>query len=139
MLRESYLAVFRETVHTARDTLGYELPDYIEHYVIALLADRIDRTDWEPEQSFAHALYECQNSRTAKQLGDTCLWLTGVFPTYRQHRGMTRRYYCTIGASAYSSVHTELFDTLSVQFDTVSRFINCAVNGEDTLGIEFTL
>jgi hypothetical protein len=67
----------------------------------------------------------------AKTLGDTCLFVTGIFPNY----GIDVNYYSDIGKTSYSTVantlNGELFSTLSVHFDIVRDFINCIPNKRD--------
>ena len=84
----------------------------------------MDRSDFLPRRSFAESLLTIRNTRTAKQLGDTCLFVTGVFPNY----GIDRNYYISIGQSAYTRIDTELFNTVSVHFATIADFINVCVN-----------
>ncbi len=123
-MQDAYVAVFQDVVSTAREQTGIEFPLHIEHYVVALLAEHVDRSDFLPRRSFAESLLTIRNTRTAKQLGDTCLFVTGVFPNY----GIDRNYYISIGQSAYTRIDTELFNTVSVHFATIADFINVCVN-----------
>jgi hypothetical protein len=122
-MHDAYHSTFARIVNDTREQTGIELPMHIEHYVVVLLAKHIDATDFLPKPTFAQALYSIRTSTDAKQLGDACLFTTGVFPSYKQ-----KRYIVHIGASAYSSIRTELFETLSEHFDYVSNFINVTVN-----------
>ena len=119
------MTAFTELVSNTRTETGVELPMLVEHYVVALLADHVDKNTFLPEHSFAESLMTIRNSRTAKELGDTCLFVTGVFPNY----GIDRDYYIGIGQSAYTRIDTELFNTVSVNFATISDFINVCVRG----------
>ena len=119
------MTAFTELVSNTRTETGVELPMLVEHYVVALLADHVDKNTFLPEHSFAESLMTIRNSRTAKELGDTCLFVTGVFPNY----GIDRDYYISIGQSAYTRIDTELFNTVSVNFATISDFINVCVRG----------
>ena len=127
-MQDAYVAVFQDVVSTAREQTGIEFPLHIEHYVVALLAEHVDRADFLPKNSFAESLLTVHNSRTAKELGDTCLFVTGVFPNY----GIDRDYYISIGQTAYTRIYTELFNTVSVHFATISDFINVCVRGNRT-------
>ena len=127
-MQDAYVAVFRDVVSTAREQTGIEFPLHIEHYVVALLAEHVDRSDFLPKSSFAESLLTINNSRTAKELGDTCLFVTGVFPNY----GIDRNYYISMGQSAYTRIDTELFNTVSAYFPTISDFINVCVHGCET-------
>ena len=124
-MQDAYVTAFTELVSNTRTETGVELPMLVEHYVVALLADHVDKNTFLPERSFAETLMTIRNSRTAKELGDTCLFVTGVFPNY----GIDRDYYISIGQSAYTRIDTELFNTVSVNFATISDFINVCVRG----------
>jgi hypothetical protein len=67
----------------------------------------------------------------AKTLGDTCLFVTGIFPDY----GIDIKYYSDIGKTSYDAVshnlNPELFSTLSQHFDYVREFINYIPNKRD--------
>ena len=127
-MQDAYVTAFTELVSNTRTETGVELPMLVEHYVVALLAEHVDKNDFLPERSFAESLMTVHNSRTAKELGDSCLFVTGVFPNY----GIDRDYYISIGQSAYTRIDTELFNTVSVHFATISDFINVCVRGNRT-------
>lgn len=123
-MQDAYVQVFADCVRNTRLQTGIELPEHIEHYAVALLAVHVDRADFLPRTTFAEALYTIRNAHTAKQLGDTCLFLTGVFPEY----GVNRRYYSDIGRTAYSSIELELFQDITHSFDVIQTLINCTVS-----------
>ena len=127
-MQDAYVAVFQDLVSTAREQTGIEFPLHIEHYVVALLAQHVDRADFLPKSSFAESMLTIHNSRTAIELGDSCLFVTGVFPNY----GIDRSYYMSIGQSAYTRIDTELFNTVSVHFPTIADFIQVCVHGCET-------
>ena len=122
------MTAFTELVSNTRTETGVELPMLVEHYVVALLAEHVDKNDFLPANSFAESLMTIRNSRSAKELGDSCLFVTGVFPNY----GIDRDYYMSIGQSAYTRIDTELFNTVSAYFPTISDFINVCVHGCET-------
>lgn len=123
-MHDAYHSTFARIVDDTRKQTGYELPMHIEHYVVVLLATSVDNTDFLPKPTFAQALYSIRTSTDAKQLGDACLFVSGVFPNYRTQR----RYIRDVGTTAYASIHTELFEDLSKYFVYVSDFIDVAVN-----------
>jgi len=125
-MQDAYVQVFADCVRNTRLQTGIELPEHIEHYAVALLAVHVDRADFLPKTTFAQALYNISNARTAKELGDTCLFVTGVFPEY----GVNRRYYTDIGRTAYSSIELELFRDIAHSFDVVQTLINCTVSSQ---------
>lgn len=126
-----FVSAFYELAVHARKTHGFELPTDIEHYVVLLLADHVDRPEWMPEDSFAESYFKIHNSSSAKELGDECLFLCGVFPEYTKRHGLDTEYYANIGISSYRRVgrdlRRELFEDLGTHFNTVSTFINCTV------------
>jgi len=128
-MKDEYTSAFYDIVKEASETTGYQLPIEIESYVVMLLADKIDKPNFLPEQTFAEELLALKQPYrlTAKELGDTCLFVTGVFPEY----GISIEYYSNIGKSSYSiattNLHTELFDSLSTNFDFIRKFINLSI------------
>jgi hypothetical protein len=125
-MQDAYVSVFADCVRSTRLQTGIELPEHIEHYAVALLAVHVDRVDFLPRTTFAQALYSIRNARTAKELGDTCLFVTGVFPEY----GVNRRYYSDIGKTAYSTIELELFRDITHSFDAIQTLINCTVSNQ---------
>ena len=125
-MQDAYVQVFADCVRNTRLQTGIELPEHIEHYAVALLAVHIDRPDFLPHTTFGQALHNISNARTAKELGDTCLFVTGVFPKY----GVNRRYYTDIGKTAYSTIELELFRDITHSFDTIQTLINCTVTNQ---------
>ena len=125
-MQDAYVSVFADCVRSTAQQTGIELPEHIEHYAVALLAVHVDRADFLPKTTFAQALYSIRNARTAKELGDTCLFVTGVFPEY----GVNRRYYSDIGKTAYSTIELELFRDITHSFDAIQTLINCTVTNQ---------
>ena len=128
-MRDEYTSAFYGVVKEASETTGYQLPIEIESYVVMLLADKIDKPNFLPEKSFAESLLALKRPYrlTAKELGDTCLFVTSVFPEY----GISVRYYSDIGINSYTliqqNMHTSLFETLATRFDFIRHFINIAI------------
>lgn len=129
-MKDEYTSAFYDIVKEASETTGYQLPIEIESYVVMLLADKIDKPNFLPETTFAESLLALKQPYrlTAKELGDTCLFVTGVFPEY----GISVDYYSNIGKSSYTMIHegmnTELFRLLATRFDFIREFINLTVN-----------
>ena len=123
-MKDFYQSAFYGLVKETQETSGYTLPVELESYVVMLLADKVDKPNFLPETSFAESYLELRNSRDAKSLGDNCLFVTGVFPTY----GIDIDYYIGIGQSSYNRIsygmNKELFDSLSIHFRFLRKFIN---------------
>lgn len=128
-MKDAYVDAFRSVVKETQEQTGYELPEVVECYVVMLLAYNLDRPNFLPERSFAEAYLKLKHpaQHSAKELGDACLFVSGVFPLYGRKHGLTRRYYNDIGASSYEIVsrytNLDLFTVLSHQFDFISQFI----------------
>ena len=128
-MKDAYRVAFYDVVKDTQINTGYNLPEELEAYVVMLLAHFIDRPDYLPEQSFAESYLKLRRSSglSAKELGDTCLFVTGVFPTYGSKHGLNRRYYQDIGIGSYEMVaevmHPTLFTQLATHFHFLSDFI----------------
>lgn len=133
-MKDAYTEVFYDIVQETQYKTGYDLPENIEAYVVMLLAHYIDRPNFLPENSFAEAYLKIRRpaNYSAKELGDTCLFITGMFPTYGRKHGLNRKYYQDIGIGSYEMVaeimNGELFKTLATHFVFVSDFIEITVH-----------
>ena len=133
-MKDAYRIAFYDVVKETQAKTGYDLPEHLEAYVVMLLAYNIDRSDFLPEESFAQAYLRLKQpaSLSAKELGDTCLFVTGVFPTYGHKHGLNRRYFQDIGIGSYEMVaevmHPDLFSQLATHFHFLSDFIEVTVN-----------
>lgn len=133
-MKDAYRIAFFDVIKETQARTGYELPENLEAYVVMLLSHFIDRPDYLPETTFAQAYLQLKRpaGMTAKQLGDTCLFVTGVFPSYGRKHGLNRRYFQEIGIGSYEMVaevmHTELFSQLATHFNFLSDFIEVTVN-----------
>lgn len=130
-MKDEYVSAFYDVVQETRKHTGIELPETIEHYVVILLANHMDNPNFLPTKSFAQTFLQMSRTSDAKALGDTCLFVTGLFPDY----GIDVKYYSDIGKTSYDAVshnlNPELFSTLSQHFDYVREFINYIPNKGD--------
>ena len=126
-MKDAYVDAFRGIVVETRNKTGIELPEPVEIYVIMLLANFLDRPNFLPDSSFAETQLKLKNSRSAKELGDVCLFLTGVFPQYGSRYGIDTGYYVGIGSNSYQmaarTLNYQTFQLLSEHFDYVRQFI----------------
>jgi len=133
-MNDAYRLAFYNVVKETQAKTGYELPEHLEAYVVMLLAHHVDRPDFLPEETFAQAYLKLSRPAdySAKELGDTCLFVTGVFPTYGKKHGLNRRYFQKIGIGSYEMVaevmHTDLFAQLADHFDFLSDFIEVSTH-----------
>ena len=132
-MKDFYQSAFYGLVKETQETSGYTLSVELESYVVMLLADKVDKPNFLPETSFAESYLELRNSRDAKSLGDNCLFVTGVFPTY----GIDIDYYIGIGQSSYNRIsygmNKELFDSLSIHFRFLRKFINLTTSYDSSV------
>lgn len=107
---EKFSAVL-DSVHTFR------VYPKIKVYMSVLLADHVEKTDFFVEP-FGLRYMSLTSSSTAKELGDNCLVIAGIFPGYRC---MPNRYYVEIGSGSYSmaanETGSEIFGSLAENFD----------------------
>ena len=130
-MKDAYHEAFFDVVKETQAITGMELPHHVEAYIVMLLSDFVDRNDIPPELTFAEMFLTIQNKQQAKQLGDTCLFVAGAFPTLKAKHGINRRYYQDIGSTSYemaSAMNEQLFPTLARHFVFLSEFIEVTVN-----------
>ena len=137
-MKTEYTNAFFDVVRETKETHGYDLPVELESYIVFLLAEHIDKPNFLPQETFAQAYLKLERPYTqnAKQLGDVCLFVTGVFPSYGQNKGLNISYYSNIGKSSYSMakeyLNIDLFDSLSIHFDFLRNFIDTSINKRKT-------
>ena len=125
-MNDAYTSALFDVVKDTSVKYGYDLPKPIEAYVVMLLATHVDRPDFLPKDAFGTTLLQLKSSAEAKELGDTCLFVAGVFPTIGERKGLKRRYYQDIGSTSYemaSDMNIDLFPVLARHFVFLSNFI----------------
>ena len=130
-METTYYSVFYDVVKDTQSTTGTDLPHDVEAYVVGLLSSFVKRNDIPPESAIAEMFLKIKTTNQAKQLGDTCLFVSGVFPNFKKRAGINRRYFQDIGATSYEiarPINTELFPTISQHFVFLSEFIETAVD-----------
>ena len=131
-MNDAYTSALFDVVKETSATRGYDLPEPIEAYVVMLLTNFVDKPNFLPKDAFGTTLLQLKTSNEAKQLGDTCLFVAGVFPNIGERKGLKRRYYQDIGSTSYEMVaevqNPELFSTLATHFNFLSEFIEVTVS-----------
>jgi len=130
-MKDAYNIAFYEVVKDSQAKTGYQLPHTVEAYIVMLLSDFVDRDDFPPDTSFAEMFFSVKDTKQAKELGDICLFVSGVFPKLKARHGINRRYYQDIGSTSYemaSDMNLELFPVLAKHFVFLSEFIEVTVN-----------
>ncbi len=100
-MKDAYVDAFYDVVKHTQTKHGYELPHHVEAYIVMLMTDFVDRDDVPPDASFAEMFLSLRDKQQAKQLGDTCLFVSGAFPKYKAKYGINRKYYQDIGSTSY--------------------------------------
>ena len=137
-MKTEYTNAFYRIVCETKETYGYDLPIELESYIVFLLASHLDKPDFLPKSTFAESYLKLERSskQNAKELGDTCLFVTGVFPNYAKNKGLDIDYYSNIGKSSYTlageSLNIDLFESLSKHFDLLRNFIDTSINYRKT-------
>ena len=135
-MNDAYTSALFDVVKETSAKHGCELPEPIEAYIVMLLSNYVDKPNFLPD-TFATAFLQIKTPKAAKDLGDTCLFVAGVFPTIGERKGLKRRYYQDIGSSSYEMVaeamHPELFTPLAIHFEFLSNFIEVTVNSSKHL------
>jgi hypothetical protein len=138
-MKDEYKTAFYRVVKDTQETTGYELPESVEAYIVMLLASHMEKVNFIPEKPIAIEYLGLTRSanKKAKELGDTCLFITGVFPYYKQKFGLNKRYYTDIGSSSYhltaESLNTELFTALANNFEFLGEFIERSIRSTPSL------
>ena len=134
-MKDEYIPIMYDIVQDTSQITGVQLPVDVEHYIVALLASHVDKPDFLPK-TFAESYLTINNYRDAKTLGDTCLFVAGIFPNYK----LNSKYVSDIGKSSYihvsESLHNDLFKTLGIHFDFLSQFLN-SVQDNNSLRTQF--
>ena len=136
-MHDAYVSAFYDVVKETQYSTGYELPIELESYVVMLLATHIDKNDFLPKTSFAEYYLKLKdyNRYSSKELGDTCLFVRGVFPNKGKRYGIDKYYYSKLGRSCYENagavLHPELFGQLALHFDFLGDFIELTVTPKD--------
>ena len=131
-MNDAYTTALFDVVKESSAKRGYDLPEPIEAYIVMLLASYVDKPDFLPEQTFGQMFFKLKTTDEAKNLGDTCLFVAGVFPSMGERHGINRRYYQDIGSTSYEMVagarHPELFTALATHFNFLSEFIETTIH-----------
>ena len=130
-MKDEYYEAFFNVVKNTQQNTGFDLPQHVEAYIVMLLSSYVERDDIPPACTFAEIFMTIKTSGEAKELGDICLFVSGVFPLYKKRYGINRRYYQDIGSTSYdiaSDMNAELFPVLSKHFVFLSNFIDTTVN-----------
>ncbi len=137
-MKDEYVTAFHDVIKETTETHGYTVPVDVEAYLVMLLSNYVERNEFLPQTSFAeqHLKLTHNNPYHAKELGDVCLIVTGVFPRYGNRAGLGPEYFQNIGRNSYHvasiKLNTELFSVLCKNFPLVSDILNSATGNHKT-------
>ncbi|MEZ4270576.1 MAG: hypothetical protein R3C68_03815 [Myxococcota bacterium] len=126
---------FRGEVTGARDSLGLELSDFAEYYLVNLLCEFSSRRETlTPGEEPLALLYkraleasDAERIQLLKNLGDVSLYMAGFFADFVERSLVSLNYYISMGGNAYSRLssmlstkrHGQTFAELSRKFTQV--------------------
>lgn len=130
-MEDVYRSTFYDIVKETQGKTGYELPEDLECYLVMLLSQQTKRPNFLPETTFAEMFLTATTPTQRKELGDTCLFVSGVFPYIGNKKGISRSYYSDMGITSYELLsdhwHPELFGSLAKHFCFLSKFIEITI------------
>ena len=127
MIDPNYYQAWFTVIDQAKHQHGWPIPIYIEQYMSAVLANYVDKPDWQPQPSWAETLLSVQSASAAKMLGDQALFASAMFPTMLEKKGIGPDYFHKIGKVSYSQaerINYNLFNTLSRNFEFLAECLN---------------
>jgi len=135
-MNDAYVDAFRRVVQETQEETGFELPEHFEAYISMLLANYVDKTNFLPVPGFYQKYLKLKQEprQNSKELGDVCLFVSGVFPSYGSKYGLNKKYYTQIGISSYEiageMLKYEMFFQLAKHFEVLREFIELTTNSQ---------
>jgi hypothetical protein len=123
-MKDVYVDKFSSLIQETSGRTGTYLPPTIEIYLTYLLASHVERTDFFKDP-VALRYMQLSSHHSAKDLGDNCLVIAGIFSGLR---GMDDSYYVNIGRGSYHTAAiatgSEILDRLARDFVEYKQFLN---------------
>ena len=138
IMKDEYITAFHDVIKETTESYGYTIPVDVEAYIVMLLSSFVERPDFLPKPSFAEQYLQLarQDPYHAKDLGDICLFVTGVLPDYGTKAGLRPDYFISIGQGSYyvasHRLNTNLFTVLCQNFDLLSNILQSATGKHKT-------
>ena len=95
---------FKSLLEQTLDTQGWTMPKHVVNYTTTVLAQYVDKPNWEPEPSYAERYLTIRTAAEAQALGDVCWFTRAVFPELKQRHGISSSYYVQLGEGCYDMV-----------------------------------
>ena len=134
--------VIFQHIDSHRQKVGVDLPLLLEHYLVDLLTERLDRVTIIPEPSFAERylqLYSETRLSEFKDYADSALFFVSLMPEYGRRRGLDISYYASLGISAYYTLgdlaEDSRYTELGNWFYVLQQFLNSALHPDRGLDL----
>lgn len=101
-------AMIKDLFDECAERQGWQVPDDIKSYCVAILTDHINRPDWQPQPSYAEQFMNLRTTRAAIELGNECWFTRAVFPELMERRGIRASYYVDMGMACYERALTKI-------------------------------
>lgn len=136
-MKDVYVDTFRKVIKQTQNNTGLEIPVSLEAYISIMLANFVEKNNILPSKGFSEYYLTLKNSQNAKELGDVCLFVTSVFPSFGESRyTVNKKYYSDIGISSYEkaaqNLNYEIFVLLSTNFLFLQKFIEISISSSQT-------
>ena len=129
-------------IHSHSQQTGFDMPELLEHYLVDMLTERLDRVDIIPDPSFAERylrLYSETRLGEFKDFADGALFFVSLMPDYGRRRGLDMDYYATLGISTYYTLADLAEDPRYTQlgnwFYHLQRFLGTALRSQTPLSL----
>lgn len=135
-MERAYVSAFYDVVKYTSEKHGYELEGDIEAYLVYFLADYVEKKGFPPEKSFILTLDEIKKTgesvHRSRWLAEDCLFLTSFCPMYARRKGISLRYYTSMGSHSYydysDAINDNLFRRIGDTFEFLRDFVEEALN-----------
>lgn len=98
--------IFEQLLTDTNQRQGWDIPRVIVGFQAAILADHVDRADWQPKPSYAERYLQIRTAEQALMFANTCWFTRAVFPELGERRGIHSDYYVQLGQSMYREAGT---------------------------------
>lgn len=95
---------FKQILTDTNELHGWTIPKYVVEYESRILAERLDKPNWQPKDSYAEQYMRVRTTRDALHLANVCFFTRTVFPELLERRGIKDTYFVSMGQSCYDRV-----------------------------------
>lgn len=121
---ENPTTFFHDLLQQSSQTHRITIPEEVQVYVLHLLVDSLTNTaridlDSSLSLKYLEAAY-IRDEASLKQVGDSCLFMLGLFPTHRpEHHSL----YHELGPTSYFGLRTKVYNQLSTHFTSTVNLL----------------